>query len=157
MFLPIVLEVESKLMMWPQPIFSHHQSHSTPAIVNNIYFQILPTCSCLQISAQLVPLPGTLPHPLLTHSLVPIPCIIKPLHLSFGSLSRLFKFIYLAALGLSCGNQDRQSSLRHVGSFFLSCSMWELVPWPGIEPGPCTLGSWSLSHWTTREVPFRSL
>ena len=42
--------------------------------------------------------------------------------------------IYLSALGLSCG-------------------MWDLVPWPGIEPGPPALGAWSLSLWTTREVP----
>ena len=25
---------------------------------------------------------------------------------------------------------------------------------PGIEPGPPALGAWSLSHWTTREVPW---
>ena len=28
-----------------------------------------------------------------------------------------------------------------------------LVPWPGIEPGPPAFKAWSLSHWTTREVP----
>ena len=28
--------------------------------------------------------------------------------------------------------------------------MWDLVPWPGIEPA---LGAWSLSYWTTREIP----
>ena len=28
-----------------------------------------------------------------------------------------------------------------------------LVPWPGIEPRTPALGAWSLSHWTTREVP----
>ena len=44
-------------------------------------------------------------------------------------------FIFLAALGLSC-------------------SMWDLVPWPGIESRPPALGAQSLSHWTTREVPF---
>ena len=43
-------------------------------------------------------------------------------------------FIYLSALGLSCG-------------------MWDLIPQPGIKPGPPALGVWSLSHWTTREVP----
>ena len=43
-------------------------------------------------------------------------------------------FIYLAALGLSCGMRD-------------------LVPWPGIGLEPLALGVWSLSHWTTREVP----
>ena len=40
-----------------------------------------------------------------------------------------------------------------------SCSMWDLVPWPLMEPGPLALVLWSLSHWTTREVPgltFRS-
>ena len=30
--------------------------------------------------------------------------------------------------------------------------MWDLVPRPGIKPGPPALGAWSLSHWTTREV-----
>ena len=44
------------------------------------------------------------------------------------------KKIYLAALGLSCG-------------------MWDLVPWWGIEPRPPALEAQSLSHWTTREVP----
>ena len=36
----------------------------------------------------------------------------------------------------------------------LSCSMWDLVPWPGVASRPPALGAWSLSHWTTREVPF---
>ena len=35
----------------------------------------------------------------------------------------------------------------------LSCGMWDLVPWPGIEPRPPALGVQSLSYWTTREVP----
>ena len=35
----------------------------------------------------------------------------------------------------------------------LSCSMWGLVPQPRIEPRPSALRVWSLSHWTTREVP----
>ena len=43
-------------------------------------------------------------------------------------------FIYLAVLGLSC-------------------SMWDLVPEPGMEPRPPRLGAQSLSHCTTREVP----
>ena len=34
----------------------------------------------------------------------------------------------------------------------LSCYMWDLVPWPGIELR-ALLGVWSLSHWTTRDVP----
>ena len=52
-----------------------------------------------------------------------------------------YLFIYLAAPGLSCSMQT------------LSCSIWDLVPWPGIEPGPPALGAWSLNRWTTREVP----
>ena len=31
----------------------------------------------------------------------------------------------------------------------LNCDLWDLVPWPGIEPYPPVLGAWSLSHWTT--------
>ena len=34
-----------------------------------------------------------------------------------------------------------------------SCSMWNLVPWPGIEPRPPAWGAQRLSHWTTRKVP----
>ena len=30
--------------------------------------------------------------------------------------------------------------------------MWDLVPQPGIEPGPPALGARSLSHWITKEV-----
>ena len=32
-------------------------------------------------------------------------------------------------------------------------SVWDLVPWPGIEPVPTELGAQSLNHWTTREIP----
>ena len=32
-------------------------------------------------------------------------------------------------------------------------SMWDLVLWPGIEPGPSVSEAQSLSHWTTQEVP----
>ena len=28
-----------------------------------------------------------------------------------------------------------------------------LVPWPGMEPVPTVLETWSLNHWTAREVP----
>ena len=31
--------------------------------------------------------------------------------------------------------------------------MWNLVPRPRIEPRLPALGAWSLTHWTTREVP----
>ena len=35
----------------------------------------------------------------------------------------------------------------------LSCSVWDLVPWPEIKPRHPALGVWYLSHWTTREIP----
>ena len=38
----------------------------------------------------------------------------------------------------------------------LICGLWDLVPWPGIEPGSPALGTWSLSHWATREAHFYS-
>ena len=31
--------------------------------------------------------------------------------------------------------------------------MWDLVPQSGVEPRPPALEAWSLTHWTTREVP----
>ena len=31
--------------------------------------------------------------------------------------------------------------------------MWDVARPPGTEPRPPALGAWSLSHWTTREVP----
>ena len=60
-----------------------------------------------------------------------------------------FILFILAAPRLSCSRRD------------LSCSMWtlscgmhgDLVTPPGVKPGPPALGSQSLTHWTTREVP----
>ena len=36
----------------------------------------------------------------------------------------------------------------------LICGIWNLVPQPRIEPMTPALGAQSLSHWTTREVPW---
>ena len=64
-----------------------------------------------------------------------------------------FIFIYLAALGLSCSSWALISSLQREGSF--SCDLWtlswdirDLVPWPGIEPGPLieSFESYPLGH-----------
>ena len=52
-----------------------------------------------------------------------------------------YLFIYLASPGLSCGMRT------------LSCGMRDLVPWPGIKPGPPALEAQDRNHWTTREVP----
>ena len=35
----------------------------------------------------------------------------------------------------------------------LSCSMWNLVPLPGIEPWPPALGTQRLGYWTIRDIP----
>ena len=34
-----------------------------------------------------------------------------------------------------------------------SCSLWDLVPWPGIEPQAPCIGSSEFSHWATRKIP----
>ena len=57
----------------------------------------------------------------------------------------------MAALSLSCCTKDLRSLLQYVKSF--NCNIWDPVLWPGIEPGPPALKSWSLSRWTTKEVP----
>ena len=36
----------------------------------------------------------------------------------------------------------------------LSWGMQDLIPRPGIEPGPPALGAWSLSRWTTEKSPW---
>ena len=53
-------------------------------------------------------------------------------------------------------------TLQFFSFFFFGCtglsySMWDLFPWPGIEPRPPALRAWSLSHWITREIQCSSL
>ena len=62
------------------------------------------------------------------------------------------KYIYLTTLGLSYNTQDLWSLLWHAKPF--NWDIWDLVPWPGMEPGPPALGLWSLGHWTTREIQY---
>ena len=52
--------------------------------------------------------------------------------------------------GLSCDMQGLCSLVTAIWT--LNGNMWDLVPWPGIEPEPSAFGAWSLSHWTPREV-----
>ena len=43
-----------------------------------------------------------------------------------------------------------------VAALGILCLCWglsDLVPWPGMELSSPALGSWNLSHWTTKEVP----
>ena len=58
----------------------------------------------------------------------------------FLSLSLQYLLIYLAPLGLSCSMPT------------LTCSMWDVVPWPRFKPGLPALWVQSLSQWTTKEV-----
>ena len=58
-----------------------------------------------------------------------------------GTLKSLLQHHSLKAWGIfSCGMQT------------LTCNIWDLVPWPEIEPRPSSLGAWNFSHWTMREV-----
>ena len=63
----------------------------------------------------------------------------------------------LAASGLSCGMWDFWSSLQHARSLVITfkhcCSLRNLVPWSGNDPGHPALEARNFSHWTTREVP----
>ena len=73
---------------------------------------------------------------------------LLPLTISFGlgySFSfNIYLFLWLHWVSGAAG--------KH-----FSCSMWFLVPQPGIEPRLPALRAWSLSHWTTREVPVRNI
>ena len=60
------------------------------------------------------------------------------------------KVIYLAVSGLSCGMQDLPSSLQHSNSSLQQIGSISLTE--DRTQAPC-IGSQSLSHWTTREVP----
>ena len=40
----------------------------------------------------------------------------------------------------------REAQLAGLSLVNLSCGTWDLISWPGIEPSPPAMGSWSLSH-----------
>ena len=42
------------------------------------------------------------------------------------------------------------------GILTLSCGMWDLLPWPVIEPGPPAWGGQSLNHWITMKFQEKS-
>ena len=94
---------------------------------------------------------------LFDHITVRVFCLLSNWVVWYFTIEGFLKSIYLAALGLSWGIQDLQSSLRHKGCFSwsiwtLSCNMWDLAPWSGIEPRPPALKAQTLSHRKTREV-----
>ena len=86
------------------------------------------------------------------------PTVLKTLNLYFNNLLNLVVNIYYFICFLFLKLKIKSfyflwlwwvlSAVRKI----FSCSMWDLVPWAGIEPGPPALGGWGLSHWITREV-----
>ena len=95
-------------------------------------------------SSLLIPYPKLVPpNPLVTTSLFSMSVSLSPF---------CFLTIYWVAPSQwwACG-------IFAVACWIFSCSIEDLVPWPGIEPRPSALGAWSLSHWITREVPSLNL
>ena len=64
----------------------------------------------------------------------------------FASYFLFFLFIHLTVQDLSCGTWDHPSLLKHLNSWFQHVESSSLTK-------DQTLGAWSLSHWTTSEVP----
>ena len=78
-----------------------------------------------------------------------------PINWYFGIF--LFKNIYL----FTSLHQVLVAALRisdiHCSTWTVSCSMWDLIPWPRTKLRLPALEVRSLSHWTTREVPDTSV
>ena len=90
----------------------------------NFYWSVADSQCCVSFSGTAQPI-----------SYAYIPSFLDSFPIQVIGVSSFFFFnIYLTLQGLSCG-------------------MWDLVSWSGIEPRPPALGTWSLSHWTTREIP----
>ena len=43
--------------------------------------------------------------------------------------------------------------MQRAGATTLGCGTWDLILWLGIESRPHAMGTQTLSHWTTMEVP----
>ena len=83
-------------------------------------------------------------------------------HLLFDETDRVVLydlFIYVCGCaGSSLWHAGSQIFVAACGTFshswqILRCGLWDLVPCLGIKPAPPALGTQSLSHWTTGEVP----
>ena len=93
---------------------------------------------------------------------MPPPISSKPRQLF--SLCTLFLVLFCKILidrfscsGLSCGTQDLQASFWCADSF--NCGLWDLVPWPEVEPWPADLGGRVLATGPpakSRTSPFRT-
>ena len=65
----------------------------------------------------------------------------------------LFKYFYLFVCAESQLQHVMRSLIFAAAFKLFSCSLWDLVPRPGIIPRPPSFKVQSLSHWTTRKVP----
>ena len=86
----------------------------------------------------------------------PVLCNKRSLHNGKGLLTATKSSPCLQQQEKAHTQQWRPSAAKNLASLGLSCSMWDLVPWPGIKPELPALGAWILSHWTTSEVPVGS-
>ena len=109
---------------------------------------LLPLCVCLvtQLCLTLCKPHGLYP----TRLLCPWDCPGKNTRVGFHSLLQSIFLTQVSNPGLLHYKQILYCmSYREVPE--LSCGMWDLVLWPGIKPGSPALGTWCLSHWTTRK------
>ena len=72
--------------------------------------------------------------------------------LMISDIENLFFKKKLLFIYLGCARSSWDLQLWHA-DFLVAACIWDLVSWPGIEPGPPALGACNLTHWTTREVP----
>ena len=138
----------SQSFLWiymPRSVIAGRYTNSVCCFLRNLHSVLHSVCTNLHSHQQCRRVPFS------PHSLQ---------HLLFID-SLKYLFIYLLAWGLSCGRRAPQ--LQHEVSLVVTCEllvvacMWDLVPQPGIEPGPPALGAWSPIHCTTREVPIYRL
>ena len=71
---------------------------------------------------------------------------------SFTAVSISVMDMGLFRLSVSSFFRKKKYMLIYLVTPGLSCSMWDLVPCPGIKLRFSALGAQSLSHWTSREV-----
>ena len=82
---------------------------------------------------------------------LPLPvCRLRPQEITSPTF-----LLFLSFLGHSFSASHSSLFFLFIFNFFwlhhAACGI--LVPWPGIEPMPLAVEAWSLTHWTTREVP----
>ena len=77
--------------------------------------------------------------------------------LNYGHLELLYFLILTSKVYLSVHNVFFLKYIFiYLAPLGLICSVWNLVPQPGVKLKPPTLRAWGLSHWTAKEVPVRN-